>query len=134
MEDTMKKLLAFATLAAVLEVPTVASAGGGYGTQPGYAKATANTSCAGAGAFGAFGTSGDGAHDFGVGNITNSNGPSGVDGTQDRGSTTPVSAVTADANALRPFTVASRSRARARERVAEGGASPRRPPRSLTRA
>ena len=56
----MRRLVNLAALAAVLAVPVVAMAdnsgdGSGYGTQPGYAKANANTPCAGHGAFGAFG-------------------------------------------------------------------------------
>lgn len=56
----MRGLVNLAAIAAVLAVPVVALAdnsgdGSGYGTQPGYAKANANTPCAGHGAFGAFG-------------------------------------------------------------------------------
>jgi hypothetical protein len=59
----------------------MATPGGGYGSQPGFAKAQANTVCSGHGAFGAFGAHGDVAHDMGKDNVTNSNGAApGVDG------------------------------------------------------
>ena len=76
----MKKLLALAAVAAALAVPTVASAGGGYGTQPGFAVANANTVCAGHGAFGAFGEQGTYGHDFGI-NTLRADGEPGADGT-----------------------------------------------------
>ena len=76
--------------AAVLGAITFAFAGtaladGGYGSQPGFDRANANTPCAGHGAFGAFGAfgaTGDVYHDFGINSITNGNGAApGADGT-----------------------------------------------------
>jgi len=65
----MRKLFIGAATLGLLVLPaTNAFAGGGYGSQPGYDKATSNTDCAGHGAFGAFGTTGDVVHDFGVNN------------------------------------------------------------------
>ena len=46
-----------------------ALAGAGYGTQPGFTVSSGNTVCSGHGAFGAFGTTGDVVHDFGVNNL-----------------------------------------------------------------
>ncbi|MFA5882519.1 MAG: hypothetical protein WDA60_01570 [Acidimicrobiia bacterium] len=66
--------------AAALAVPLggLASAGGGYGSQPGFDNAITNSDgCAGHGAFGAFGTTGDVVHDFGV-NHPGSNGKPGA--------------------------------------------------------
>lgn len=54
-----------------------AFAGDGYGSQPGYPTANGNTVCAGHGAFGAFGTTGDVVHDFGINNL-GSNGKPGA--------------------------------------------------------
>jgi hypothetical protein len=71
----MKALIA--AIAALAIVPAAASAE--YGTQPGYAKANANTVCAGHGAFGAFGAHGDVVHDFGVNNLGSNDKP-GADG------------------------------------------------------
>ena len=56
----MRRFISCAVVAATLAVPAVAAAdnsgdGSGYGTQPGYSVALANTECAGHGAFGAFG-------------------------------------------------------------------------------
>lgn len=48
--------------------PAAAAPSHGYGSQPGYGVATANTDCAGHGSFGAFGDKGDVAHDLGVNN------------------------------------------------------------------
>lgn len=73
----MKKFLITATAVAALAAPTAASAT--YGQQPGYAKANANTICAGHGAFGAFGANGDVVHDFGVNNLGSNDKP-GADG------------------------------------------------------
>jgi hypothetical protein len=70
----MKKLLALAAVASALAVPAVASAGDGYGSQPGFGIATEKTTCAGAGAFGAFGATGDVYHDFGINTDNNANG------------------------------------------------------------
>lgn len=84
----MRKLIAGAVMATVLATPTVAFAGNagdgsGYGTQPGFTTAQDNSGgCAGAGAFGAFGsgynfgnaTSG---HVDAAGNATNGNGADG---------------------------------------------------------
>jgi opacity protein-like surface antigen len=68
----VKKLIAITGMAAVLAIPATASAA--YGTQPGFETATANTVCAGAGAFGAFGAAGDVYHDFGINTNNNLNG------------------------------------------------------------
>lgn len=56
--------------------------GSGYGTQPGFGTATSNTQCAGAGAFGAFGTgfnfgNSTSGHVSEPGNATNGNGADG---------------------------------------------------------
>jgi hypothetical protein len=56
----MKRIVTLVLFAFALAVPVAASAdssgdGSGYGTQPGFEQATANTPCAGHGAFGAFG-------------------------------------------------------------------------------
>jgi len=80
----MKRIALVAALlgAIIFAFAGTALAGGGYGSQPGFLKATANTLCAGHGAFGAFGN-GQVTHDFGKDNVTNSNGAApGVDGTQ----------------------------------------------------
>jgi len=55
-----KNKIALAGICAALALPAIGLAGNSgngseYGTQPGFAKATANTPCAGHGAFGAFG-------------------------------------------------------------------------------
>jgi hypothetical protein len=64
-----KVLLGTVAVAGLLLLPASAAfAGGGYGSQPGYSVANSNTSCAGHGAFGAFGTTGDVVHDYGVNN------------------------------------------------------------------
>lgn len=68
----MKKLLALAAVISVVAVPMAQA--GGYGTQPGFDKAEANTVCSGAGAFGAFGANGDVYHDFGINTVNNANG------------------------------------------------------------
>jgi hypothetical protein len=76
----MKRISLIAALLGVIVLAFAGSAlaGGGYGSQPGYNIANANTICAGHGAFGAFGATGDVQHDFGV---SNPNGP-GADGAQ----------------------------------------------------
>jgi hypothetical protein len=61
-------------------VPALAAAGG-YGSQPGFDVSNSHTTCAGHGAFGAFGNYGDITHDFGVNN-PGSNGQPGADGHQ----------------------------------------------------
>lgn len=83
MERVILKKLAtmFAVASLALVGATAALAGGGYGSQPGFEVANANTVCAGHGAFGAFGTFGDVTHDFGINN-PGSNGVPGADGTQ----------------------------------------------------
>jgi len=73
----MKKLLALAAIAGTLAVPAVASAGDGYGSQPGFNVALADTVCAGAAAFGEFGDYGD---DFGI-NTLREDGEPRADGT-----------------------------------------------------
>ena len=51
----MKKLMAATAMLVACAVPAgAAAAGGGYGSQPGFAVANGNTPCAGHGAFGAF--------------------------------------------------------------------------------
>jgi len=76
----MKRISLIAALLGVIVLAFAGSAlaGGGYGSQPGYDKATANTICAGHGAFGAFGASSD-KHDFGV-NYPGADGKPGADG------------------------------------------------------
>ncbi|HKC22014.1 MAG TPA: hypothetical protein VKB64_05825 [Gaiellaceae bacterium] len=76
----MRKLFGLLVVVVALAVPTMAWAGGGYGSQPGYSVANANTICAGHGAFGAFGDKGDVHHDFGVNN-PGADGKPGADGT-----------------------------------------------------
>jgi hypothetical protein len=64
-----KIILGAAAVAGLLLLPASAAfAGGGYGSQPGYSVANSNTPCAGHGSFGAFGATGDVAHDHGVNN------------------------------------------------------------------
>ncbi|MBI5157999.1 MAG: hypothetical protein HZA58_08320 [Acidimicrobiia bacterium] len=70
-------LVVLAVVGASLIPAGAALAGDGYGTQPGYGIANANTPCAGHGAFGAFGTTGDVIHDFGINNL-GSNGKAGA--------------------------------------------------------
>jgi hypothetical protein len=80
----MKRISLVAALvgAVVFAFAGIAMAGNGYGSQPGNSIALSMTTCAGAGAFGAFGN-GQVTHDFGKDNVTNSNGAApGVDGTQ----------------------------------------------------
>jgi hypothetical protein len=62
----MKRITLVAALlgAIIFAFAGTALAGGGYGTQPGYNVAMANTPCAGHGAFGALGTNGA-VHDMG---------------------------------------------------------------------
>ena len=76
----MKRItLAAALLGAIIfAFAGTALAGGGYGSQPGYDVANANTICAGHGAFGAFGTNGY-IHDFG---LNSPDGHPGADGAQ----------------------------------------------------
>jgi hypothetical protein len=52
-----------------------------YGSQPGFDVSNSHTTCAGHGAFGAFGDKGDVTHDFGVNNPGSNNKP-GADGQQ----------------------------------------------------
>jgi hypothetical protein len=81
----MKRIALVAAVLGAMIVALAGSAfaGNGYSSQPGFEEATANTVCAGHGAFGAFGTTGNGTHDFGINNTTNSNGAApGVDDTQ----------------------------------------------------
>jgi hypothetical protein len=73
-KESLHEEAALAAVVSALAVPAAASAGDGYGSQPGFGHATENTACAGAGAFGAFGATGDVYHDFGINNDANANG------------------------------------------------------------
>jgi hypothetical protein len=95
----MKRIALVAALlaASMFVLAGTAMAGDGYGWQPGFTTATDNTICAGAGAFGAFGTTGDVYHDFGINNDKNATVPSRVPLATWSGSATRLSAATAKA-------------------------------------
>jgi len=94
----MKRISLVAALvgAIVLAFAGIAMAGNGYGSQPGFAVASANTVCAGHGAFGAFGN-GQATHDFGKDMSPTATVSRRVSTAPRSGSTTRVSAATAKA-------------------------------------
>jgi hypothetical protein len=77
----LKKYIAGAAASLILVAGAAVPALAAYGTQPGFEVSNSHTTCAGHGAFGAFGDKGDVTHDFGVNN-PGSNGAPGADGHQ----------------------------------------------------